>query len=319
MVRHANPGGKDPIAGLFALPLHQFTAGRRALVAELRRQGRAADAAAVLAINKPPASAWAVNQLHWHQPSLIRAVITSGARLRAAQQARGTGAGTDLRGALGAWRTALATATARAAALLSDGGHTATPFLLRRISTTLEALAALAESATPPRIGQLTRDLTPPAFEPLAALVPRTAAPVGRSRPGGGQGHEQRVIPFDARTREAQAPVPPRRTPSPAAVRAAGKRDLERAKKKLLLAKKAARAAERHLRTAAGKARLAAADQADAAEAQAQAEARLARATAAADAATATARRLARTAEAAAEAVSDAERDLELARARLRT
>ncbi len=319
MVRHVTSGGKDPIAGLFALPLHQFTAGRSALVAELRRLGRTEEAAAVRAINKPPASAWAVNQLHWHQPSLIRAVITTGARLRNAQQAQTTGAGPDLRASLNAWRTALATATARAAALLTDGGHAATPFLLRRISTTLEALAALAGSATPPRIGQLTRDLTPPAFEALAALVPRTAAPAGRSRPAPGQRQERRVIPFGTRREEAEAPPPPKRTPSPAAVTAAARRDLERAKKKLLLTKKAARVAERHLRTAAGKARLAAAAQAEAAAAHAQTAARLAQATTAAEAATTAARRLARTAEAAAEAVSDAERDLDLVRARLRT
>lgn len=70
--------------------------------------------------------------------------------------------------------------------VLQQAGHVAGMATLRRISTTLEALAAHAAFDDGPRIGRLTEDLDPPGFELLARLAatpqgsiaPPTPAPV---------------------------------------------------------------------------------------------------------------------------------------------
>jgi hypothetical protein len=67
------PGRRAPdlepeIDALFQRPLAEFTSARNALAARLRKEGRAGDAERVKALAKPPAPAWAVNQLFWASP-----------------------------------------------------------------------------------------------------------------------------------------------------------------------------------------------------------------------------------------------------------
>ena len=59
------------IDGLFRLPLSDFTAARNALAGRLKKDKRAIDAERVKALAKPPAPAWAVNQLYWEDPQAI--------------------------------------------------------------------------------------------------------------------------------------------------------------------------------------------------------------------------------------------------------
>ena len=186
------PAASD-IDALFQLPLTEYTAARNALVASLKAAGRAKDAVAVRDLPKPPLSAWAVNQLYWRHLRAFDRLMAAGEQLRKTEVSRLAGRSGGLRAPLEAHRAALREATTRAAHLLRATGHTPTPDLTRRITTTLEALAVLARQPSAARAGHLTRDVEPPGFNALASLVPRKG---GAARGAG----RSRVIPFRQRT-----------------------------------------------------------------------------------------------------------------------
>ena len=289
------------IDALFRLPLAEFTAARNALAARLKKAGRAGEADAVKGMQKPPASAWAVNQLAWRHATEIEALLAVGERFRAAQAAQLAGRAADLRGLLNERREALAALMARATAILDAAGHNASPDMGRRVATTLEALATWGRSGGAPQAGRLTDDLDPPGFEALAALVPRST--------GGGKSAEPpRVLPFRQEPR----------------VRRGRDRKEEDAEARRAKAREAVQAAEQALREAqreAGRAEATlkqAAARAEAAEkAKAEIEPRYEKLVAAAQETAKEARRVAQEAEEAAQAVTDAEGALEKARAAL--
>ena len=126
---------------LFRLPLNEFTAARNALVAKLKKAGRADDAERVKGLAKPPLSAWAVNQLYWKNREPFERLLAAGDRLRSAQASQLRGKGGELREPLEARRVALSELSQATTALLREAGHTPSPDLMRRITTTLEALA----------------------------------------------------------------------------------------------------------------------------------------------------------------------------------
>ena len=292
----APPSGID---GLFQLPLAEYTAARNALAGSLKAAGRTEDAIAVKALPKPSLCAWTVNQLYWHHRRAFSQLMAAGERLRHSQALRLAGRGNELRPPIEAHQAALAAATRRAAALLRNAGHTPTPELTRRITTTLEALASGGGQPSAPD-GRLTRDVDLPGFEAVAALVPR-----------GGDGLRgtglSRIIPFrqraepsrqkkldaDGRRRERQGAHRARRLAATAAFR-----DAERTVRDV---RQVAAQAESALKAAA--ARVKAAEQTTTAL-----EKRLEKAAAGADAARQAARRVAAAAEEAAQAIADAER-----------
>jgi hypothetical protein len=301
------------IDDLFQLPLSEFTAGRNALAANLKAAGRGDEAAAVKALPKPPVSAWAVNQLYWRHRKSFDQLIANGEQLRKAQGAElgGKGAGGrgkgDLRSLIDARRQDLSELTRLAAALLREAGHPAGPDLIRRVSTTLEALATYGSQPGGPSPGHLSADVDPPGFEALASLVPVTGSrPATRAKSSG----PSRVIPF-------RPPQPP---PRPKKLDPAARKRLEEQERQAERARAAAavREAERSLRdarAAAARAEAAlkkAAARAKVAEKQKAAlEAQFEKATAEADAARIDARKVASAAEEAAQAVTDAEERLE--------
>jgi hypothetical protein len=157
---------------LFRLPLAEFTGARNALAARLKKEGRVDDSNFVKALSKPPISAWAVNQLYWDHREAFERLITTGDRFRKAQTSRVAGKVADMRGALDSRREALLHLSDLATALLQDAGHNPSPDVLRRITTTLEALSAYASLPNAPRAGRLTQDVDPPGFESLASMIP---------------------------------------------------------------------------------------------------------------------------------------------------
>src|SRR6185436_18763183 len=187
----------------------------------------------------------------------------------------------------------------------SDAGHPSSPDMMRRIMTTLEALATYGEQPEAPQAGRLTADVDPPGFEALAALVPR-GAHATRSAKSEGTHAPPRVIPFNQPKRE-----PPRRKAGnekdEARRREAERRAQETQARKELHAAERARAA---MRDAAARAKAAE-------KAKAALEARFEKLSATADAARQDARRVASEAEEAAQAVDDAERAVTNARAKL--
>jgi hypothetical protein len=303
---HASPPPAAAVDELFKLPLEQFTAARNALVARLKRSGHAEQADQVKALNKPPLSAWAVNQLFWHHRKAFDDLLATGEKFRQAQAAKLGGKASDLRGALEARRESLAALTQSASALLRDAGHTPGPDIMRRVTTTLEALASYGTHPDAPEAGRLTGDVDAPGFEALAALVPQLTG--SSTRTG-----EPRVLPFRqqkaAAARASRAKLSPdearqREAAERRARRAAAKAAVHDAEKTLREARRLGERAEASLKKAAAAAK-------EAEKAKTELEARYEKAKAAADAARQEARRVASDAEEAAQAVEDAERALE--------
>ena len=178
---------------LFQRPLTEFTAARNALAATLTAAGRMGNAAAVKALPKPPLSAWTVNQLYWRHRKTFDQFMATDKRLGNVQASQLAGKGGELRAPIEAHRAMLREIIGLAAALIRDTDHIPTPELTRRITTTLEALAASGSRSSVPPDGRLSSDVDPPGFDVLAALVPRKG---GRARGAG----LSRVIHFRQRT-----------------------------------------------------------------------------------------------------------------------
>lgn len=287
----------------------EFTAARNALAGKLKKAGKDEEAERVKALPKPSLPAWAVNQLYWRHRKAFDRLIDAGERFRLAQGAQLSGQNADLRGPLDARRETLSELTRLAAGVLRPAGHNPTPELMRRVTTTLEALATYGSHPGAPPAGRLTDDIDPPGFEALAALVPQ----VGRTK---GSGEEPtRVIPFQQKMREprgGRTKVSPeeearRREEERKAEIAAAKTALAAAERALRDAKRTAEQAEAELKKAAARAKETEQD-------KVEIEKRFEKASAAADEARQEARRVASEAEEAAQAVEDAERGLEKAR-----
>lgn len=157
------------IDALFQLPLTEFTGARNALAKRLKDEGQAADAERVKALAKPPAPAWAVNQLYWQDPKGVERLLTLGERVRKAQTGQLKNA--DLRALLDEKKQMTSALLAKAEAILEEGGHSASLDATRRVSATLEALAAWGDADGVPRAGRLSAELEPPGFDTLAALM----------------------------------------------------------------------------------------------------------------------------------------------------
>ena len=161
----------DDVDELFKRPLAEFIDARNTLAKQLKQSGRADDANLVKTLAKPSVSAWTVNQLYWQHREAFDTLIAAGQRFRKAQT---SGKVADMRGALDSRREALAHLSDLATSLLEDGGHNASPDMIRRVVTTLEAMSAFASLSDGPTPGRLSQDVDPPGFESLASFVPGT-------------------------------------------------------------------------------------------------------------------------------------------------
>lgn len=157
------------IDALFQLSLAEFTGARNALAKRLRNEGRALDAERVKALAKPPSSAWAVNQLYWQDPKAIERLLTLGERIRKAQTGQLKNA--DLRALIEEKKQMTTALLTKVSAILEEAGHAAAGDSMRRVSATLESLAAWGYMEGVPKAGRLTADLDPPGFDTLAALM----------------------------------------------------------------------------------------------------------------------------------------------------
>jgi hypothetical protein len=161
---------------LYGGPLDQFVAERKRLAAELRAKGAVDAADRVASLAKPTVSAWVVNRLYRDDREEMDALLAVGRRMRAGEVA-----------ATREQRAVLATLHQRAGEILRDGGHAASPGMLRRVTTTLQALSA-AGSFDPDPPGQLAEDRDPPGFDLLAGVTiapaeEREEKPARRSKP----------------------------------------------------------------------------------------------------------------------------------------
>lgn len=155
----------ERIARLYGLPLEEFTAARNALTADLRREGDGESAAAVKALRKPTAAAWAVNQLVRAEPDLVEALLGAGGELRQAHRQAASGRGAaQLRAAAEAERAAVEALMSRVAAVL---GRAPGPGLAESIRNALRAASSDDEARERVRTGTLVTELRPVGLGPL--------------------------------------------------------------------------------------------------------------------------------------------------------
>lgn len=158
----------EAVTTLYQASLSDFVAERKRLAAELKAAGDKDAAARVVKLARPPVSAWAVNQLWWREREAFEELVAAAARVKVGD-----------REASLSHRQALARLKETAASLLQEAGNAATESTLRRVTTTLSAVAATGGFA-PDAAGALSADRDPPGFEALgfgtATTPPTTAA-----------------------------------------------------------------------------------------------------------------------------------------------
>jgi hypothetical protein len=310
---------QDEVDALFQLPLTEFTAARNALAGRLKKAGAAEQAETVKGLQKPPISAWTVNQLYWRHRDAFDKLVDAGEKFRTAQAAQLGGHAADIRGPLEARREALAELAKLAAQVLRSAHHPASSDVMRRVTTTLEALSTYGGLDGTPQPGRLSDDVDPPGFETLAALIPRVGNATGPTGPSKILSFQQlqpkkskpgrKLSPEDAeREREAERKARMEAARTTVQSRDQAWRD----------ARKAAEQAETQLKKAAARAKETEKTAREIEKEKTAIDRRYEKATTEAEAARQEARRVAEQAEAAAEAVEDAERELERARRELK-
>ena len=156
------------VAALYRAPLSDFVTERKRLSGELKAAGDKDAATRLGKLVRPPVSAWVVNQLWWREQSAFEALLAAAARVKSGE-----------REASQAHRQALGQLRDAAAQLLRDSGNAATDATLRRVTTTLSAVAANG-GFEPDAAGALSADRDPPGFETLgfgSAATPQVEAP----------------------------------------------------------------------------------------------------------------------------------------------
>ena len=187
---------------LFQVAPGKFVPARNALALQLKKGGRADEAAEIRALAKPSVTAWAVNQLYWRARADLDGFLRVSDRVRASEQAAlaGRPAG-RAREAIQQRQQALSALVDRASTLAAESGVELSASLLERLRTTLDAIGAYGSDAARHAHGRLQADLDPPgfsAFAALAASVPeghRQAARTGREGRGRKRGTPEAAAP----------------------------------------------------------------------------------------------------------------------------
>jgi hypothetical protein len=144
---------------LYRGSLDTFVAERKRLANDLKAGGDKAAAARLASLGRPSISAWAVNQLYWHERGAFDRLLATAERLRRGDLDAGS-----------AHQRELSTLRALAAGRLVSGGHAAAESTLRRVTTSLSALA-VAGGFEPDPAGALVADRDPPGFEALGIVA----------------------------------------------------------------------------------------------------------------------------------------------------
>jgi hypothetical protein len=127
-----------------------------------------------------------VNQLFWNHREAFDQLIASGERFHKAQTSRLAGKVGEIRSSLDARREALMQLSDLATSLLQAANNNPTLDTIRRITTTLEAISAMSQTASrsdAPRPGRLTHDVDPPGFELFGSAIPGAAMTAATGKP----------------------------------------------------------------------------------------------------------------------------------------
>jgi len=145
---------------LFQLPLGEFTDARNALARAGGKHG-----AAIKALEKPSAPAWAVNQLYWRQPRAYDKLVRASDRVRAAHAHTLRGRKVDLHTLELQHTAAVKEAAEHVRAILARAGDPATPATMKAVLDTLQALPGGGHP------GRLSKALAPIGFGAFDALM----------------------------------------------------------------------------------------------------------------------------------------------------
>lgn len=173
---------------LYAMPLDQFIATRKALVAEARAAGEGEVAREVGELRKPSVAAWLVNQLARLDPAPLAGLTSLGDRLRDAQSAM---RGSELKTLAGERSAVVDEAMTRVSALADDRGMGLSPGVNAELHDTFVAALATAEAGAAVRSGRLVRALSYAGFgevdldEALAGSAPSTGGDAGTAGAAG--------------------------------------------------------------------------------------------------------------------------------------
>jgi hypothetical protein len=169
------PSYDEAVASLHRGGFDEFVAERKRLAAELKAAGDKEGAARLTKHTRPTISAWAVNQLWWREREAMERLFSAARRLREGDNEQSR-----------EHRQALALLRERARTLLADSGHASVESTLRRVTTTLSALAVNG-GFEPDAPGALANDRDPPGFEagfaPSASAPPVAASPAVKEEP----------------------------------------------------------------------------------------------------------------------------------------
>ena len=160
-------GIDDALNELYAVPLGEFIARRKAIATRLRERGRTDEAKALAAVAKPKATVWAINRVARAEPKLFTRVVTAFDDLRAAQLRRPD----EMTEATRGFRDAVEAVVHRAIAAMKDAGLSTTLDTHRRLANTLRGAASAARGALAD--GTLTDEVTPAGFELFEGTTPR--------------------------------------------------------------------------------------------------------------------------------------------------
>jgi hypothetical protein len=154
---------------LYRAPHGDFVAERKRLAAQAKAAGDTEQASQIGKLGRPSISAWAVNQLWWQERERFEALIEAAGRVKRGEREAGK-----------RHRELVTELRDKAAEILKAAGNAASDTTLRRVTTTLSALAASGGFAPDPE-GALVADRDPPGFEALegtlGASSERTAPP----------------------------------------------------------------------------------------------------------------------------------------------
>jgi hypothetical protein len=141
----AGSGTAEAVERLYGAPLEGFVALRRELSVALRAAGDAAGAKVVAVIAKPSRTAWALNQVARRHPAVLKATLEARATAEAAQKSAD---GEAMRASARAYRDRLAEVVQTATDLAREDGAELNAAQGRRISATVQAVAASDDQAT---------------------------------------------------------------------------------------------------------------------------------------------------------------------------
>ena len=157
------------LAELFRVSPEHFTATRNRLVAELRRAGEAAAAAALTKLPRPTLVVWAINQAAQRDRAAVDRLLATADQLKRTQLGR---APTEVPVAAKAYQDAVAALVEESLAHVTRAGHAMTAAARNRLTGTLMAAATDPALRKLLREGRLAREQTAAGFEVFGDAPP---------------------------------------------------------------------------------------------------------------------------------------------------